>query len=129
MRLRQLIPLLLLIASGVPAPAQAPASDQAAEYAGWPPLERRFASTGGGGWIIDDYDPVPDRVAGLCRTNFTAISPEGQRIDNAVTFDAVPVPGGILCTNGRWRGRNDDSQGTTPFRVFIRADGARFGSP
>ena len=100
---------------------------QPEDFAAWLPLQRRFESTGGGGWVIDDYDPVQDGAA--CRTDFTAVSPEGQRIDNRVVFDAVAVPGGMLCTNGRWSGRRDDSAGTTPIRIFIRADGARFRSP
>lgn len=104
-----------------------PLSALAEEMAGWPPLERRFESTGGGGWVIDDYDPV--LVGAECRTDFAAISPEGQRILNSVVFDAVSVPGGMLCTNGRWRGRDGQGEGTTPLRVFIRADGARFRSP
>lgn len=121
---RALLPLLALaLVASAPAHAQS-----AADFAAWPPLERRFDSTGGGGWVIDDYDPV--RVGAECRTDFTAISPAGERILNTVVFDAVPVMGGgVLCTNGRWRGRDGSGRGTTPLRVFIRADGARFRSP
>lgn len=114
--------LMILLATTTLAGAQA-----AEDPSGWEPLQRRFESTGGGGWIIDDYDPV---LAGTtCRTDFTAVSPQGERIGNTVLFDAVPVAGGMLCTNGRWRGRDGNSEGTTPLRVFIRADGARFRSP
>ncbi|NGM19275.1 hypothetical protein G3576_04560 [Roseomonas stagni] len=110
------------------APAGAALAQTPADFAGWPVLERRFESTGGGGWIIDDYDPV--RIGAECRTDFTAVSPTGERILNTVVFDAVPVRGGgVLCTNGRWRGRDGSGAGTTPLRVFIRADGARFRSP
>lgn len=114
-------PLPLLLALLLPVPANAEAMKT------WPPLERRFESTGGGGWMIEDYDPV--LVGTECRTDFAAVSPEGQRILNSVVFDAVPVPGGMLCTNGRWRGRDGQGEGTTPLRVFIRADGMRFRSP
>ncbi len=112
---------LLLAALAVPAAAGPPG------FADWPPLATRFESTGGGGWIIDGYDPV--RRGALCTTDFAAISPDGQRFENAAEFDAVPVAGGVLCENGRWRAKDGSGQGTTPLRVFIRADGARFRSP
>lgn len=115
--------LAILLASAGTAAAQSPA-----DFSAWPPLERRFESTGGGGWIIDDYDPR--QVGAECRTDFTVIAPTGERILNTVVFDAVPMPGGgVLCTNGRWRGRDGNGEGTTPLRVLIRADGARFRSP
>jgi hypothetical protein len=118
---------LVLALSTTQAQAQAQAQPPG-DFAAWPPLERRFESTGGGGWMIEDYDPV--RIGSECRTLFTAVSPTGDRIQNVVVFDAVPLAGGgVLCTNGRWRGRDGSGQGTTPLRVFIRADGARFRSP
>ncbi len=104
-----------------------PALAQADDLATWPPLLRRFGSTGGGGWIIDRYDPVV--VQNRCLTDFAAISPEGEINLNEAEFDAVTVPGGILCENGRWRAKDGSGSGTTPLRVFIRADGARFRSP
>ncbi len=108
------------------APAQPVLTPSA--FLAWPPLERRFASTGGGGWVIDDYDPR--RVGAVCVTDFTVFSPAGERILNTVVFDAVPVEGGgVLCTRGRWRGRDGNGEGTTPLEVFIRADGARLRSP
>ena len=107
--------------------AAGPAAAQADDLAAWPPLVPRFASTGGGGWMIDFYDPVV--VGALCRTDFAAISPAGESFANEAEFDAVPVAGGILCRNGRWRAKDGSGSGTTNFRVFVRADGARFRSP
>lgn len=100
---------------------------QAQDVSGWTPLERRFESTGGGGWVIDEYDPV--LVDGRCRTNFLALGPAGERAANIVEWEATPIPGGVLCRNGQWRGQDGQGSGTTPLQVFIRADGARFRSP
>ena len=111
--------MLALLALPLPAMAQ--------DVAGWAPLERRFESTGGGGWIIDLYDPV--LRGGLCTTDFSVTSPQGETFFNLAEFDAVPVAGGVLCRNGRWRARDGSGSGTTPLEVFIRADGARFRSP
>ncbi len=110
-----LLGLVLLFAG--PAQAQAPA--QAEEnYATWPPLRSEFPSTGGGGIVIRGYNPV---VADpFCRTDFTATEPNGTVYRNAVEFDAVPMQGGVLCTNGRWRALDGSASGTTPFRVFIK---------
>lgn len=105
----------------------APAMAQAPDFAAWAPLTPRFESTGGGGWMIDGYDPVI--AGGRCTTDFAAISPAGEVFRNEVAFDAVQVPGGTLCENGRWRAKDGSGEGTTPLRVFIRADGARFRSP
>jgi hypothetical protein len=106
----------------MPALAQAPAED----FAAWAPLVDPFPSTGGGGIMIAGYRPV---VAGaVCTTDFEAVETNGTRHRNTVVFDAVPVQGGILCTNGRWRSLTNDAAGTTPFRVFIR-DGISRGSP
>jgi hypothetical protein len=116
-------PVLVLLA----ALAAAPAGAQPADLASWPPLLTRFESTGGGGWTIDGYDPVIR--GGLCVTDFAAISPDGQVFRNEAEFDAVPVTGGTLCRNGRWRAKDGSGQGTTPLQVFIRADGQRFRSP
>jgi hypothetical protein len=115
-------PLALLLALGT-----CPAVGGPADLGAWPPLVPRFESTGGGGWMIEGYAPVLD--GSLCRTDFTAVSPEGQRFANEVAFDAVPVAGGVLCENGRWRAKDGSGEGTTPLRVFIRADGAPFRSP
>jgi hypothetical protein len=96
----------------------------AEDYAAWPLLTPDFESTGGGGVRILDYDPV---VSGsLCRTAFRARMPDGQEFHNTAEFDAVPVAGGILCANGRWRARDGSAEGTTPFRVFIK-DGIKRG--
>jgi hypothetical protein len=118
---RHLALITLLLAPALPAIAQLP------DLTGWAPLERRFESTGGGGWVIDQYDPV---LAGRsCRTSFLALGPAGERVANIVEWEAVPVPGGVLCRDGRWRGQDGQGAGTTPLQVFLRDDGARFRSP
>jgi hypothetical protein len=95
-------------------------------YESWAILVNPFESTGGGGIMIGEYNPV---VAGdKCKTNFTATEPGGKVYYNMVEFDAVPVQGGILCTNGKWRAADGSASGTTPFRVFIK-DGVRRRSP
>ena len=95
-------------------------------YASWELLENPFESTGGGGIMIGGYDPVI--VGDKCRTDFTATEPGGKVYYNKVEFDAVPVQGGTLCTNGKWRAADDSASGTTPFRVFIK-DGVKRRSP
>jgi hypothetical protein len=115
-------PALALLASLAALPAAAE------DVAAWPPLQRRFESTGGGGWTIDRYHPVV--IGDRCVTPFSAISPAGEEHRNLALFEAVPVAGGVLCTAGRWRAEDGTGgEGTTPLRVFIRADGARFRSP
>jgi hypothetical protein len=95
-------------------------------YAAWPPLQDPFPSTGGGGIMIHGYKPV---VTGeKCETPFTAKTPTGESYPNIVEFRAVPVQGGILCTEGKWRSVDGSASGTTPFRVFIK-DGVMRGSP
>lgn len=90
------------------------------DYTRWPELVNPFESTSGGGVMIDGYQPVVNGA--LCRTDFTVRLPAPGSIPlhNEVEFDAVPVAGGILCTNGRWRAKDGGASGTTPFRVFIR---------
>jgi hypothetical protein len=95
-------------------------------YESWAILVNPFESTGGGGIMIGEYNPVV--VGDKCRTNFTATEPGGKVYYNMVEFDAVPVQGGILCTNGKWRAADGSASGTTPFRVFIK-DGVRRRSP
>ncbi len=95
-------------------------------YESWPLLQRSFPSTGGGGIMIGEYDPVI--VGDKCTTKFTATEPNGTVYRNSIEFDAVPAQGGILCTNGRWRSEDGADTGTTPYRVFIK-DGIRRGSP
>jgi hypothetical protein len=111
-------PMLLAVA-GAGAVAQE-------DYDGWPPLRNPFESTGGGGIMIDGYRPV---VAGnTCVTDFTATEPNGTVYYNSVEFDAAPVQGGTLCSEGRWRARDGSASGTTPLRVFIK-DGVTRRSP
>lgn len=104
--------------------AAAMAADE--DYAAWPPLQRSFPSTGGGGIVIGEYDPVIE--GDRCRTAFTATTPDGKVFRNVVEFRAVPAQGGTLCTDGRWRAEDGSVDGTTPFRVFFK-DGMRRASP
>ncbi|MFC5396104.1 hypothetical protein [Bosea vestrisii] len=92
----------------------------------WPPLTNPFPSTGGGGIMIHDYDPVV--VGGKCSTRFRAVEPDGTTYHNLIEFEATEAQGGVLCSNGRWRSADGSASGTTPFRVFIK-DGVRRGSP
>ncbi len=90
-------------------------------YASWELLKNPFPSTGGGGIMIDGYNPVIKD--GKCLTDFTAIEPGGKTYYNTVEFETVTVQGGVLCTNGKWRALDNSMSGTTPFRLFIK-DGA-----
>jgi len=95
-------------------------------YESWRLHVSKFPSTGGGGIIIGEYNPV---IAGdKCKTEFTATEPNGTVYYNSVEFDAVAAQGGTLCTNGRWRSRDGSATGTTPYRVFFK-DGVVRGSP
>ncbi len=96
------------------------------DFSAWAPLQPIFESTGGGGIMIGEYEPVV--IRGHCLTRFTATEPNGTVHRGIVLFDAVPIQGGVLCTNGAWRSLDNDGEGTTPFRVFIR-DGVRRRAP
>lgn len=109
-----LIPLAMATASGEE------------NYESWALLQTPFESTGGGGIMIGGYDPII--VTDKCATDFTATEPGGKVYTNKIEFDAVPVQGGLLCTNGRWQAIDGSTSGTTPFRVFIK-DGIRRRSP
>jgi hypothetical protein len=87
-------------------------------YADWEILKNPFPSTGGGGIMIDGYNPVIKD--GKCRTDFTASDVNGTVYYNMVEFETVETQGGILCTNGKWRARDGSMAGTTPFRMFIK---------
>lgn len=108
----------LLFLVGVPALAQT-------NYESWPELKNPFPSTGGNNVMIDNYDPVVGE--GKCTTDFTAIV-DGKSYYNEVVFDAVPIAGGVLCTNGKWRAKDGSTSGTTPFEVFIK-DGVKRMKP
>ena len=95
-------------------------------YESWALLQSTFESTGGGGIMIKEYNPVI--VGNECVTNFTATEPSGKIYYNMVEFDAVPMQGGILCTDGKWRAVDGSASGTTPLRVFIK-DGVARRSP
>lgn len=94
-------------------------------YEAWAPLTDPFPSTGGGGIMIHDYDPVV--ANGVCATSFRAIEPNGTTYHNVITFDATETQGGTLCSNGKWRAADGSASGTTPFRVFIKG-GVKRGS-
>ena len=94
-------------------------------YESWPLLQRTFPSTGGGGIMIGEYDPVI--VGNKCVTDFTATEPGGKVYYNTVEFDAVPTQGGILCTEGKWRARDGGASGDTV--PGVHQDGVRRGSP
>jgi hypothetical protein len=109
--------------------APSPARAQAAEnYESWPLLRSTFPSTGGGGFMIKGYDPVI--TGGKCVTTFMAVEPgDNPKVyPNYVEFDAVPMQGGILCRDAKWRAFEGGATGTTPFRVFFK-DGVFRGSP
>lgn len=111
--------LIAVSALAVWALAMSPAQAQT-NYESWPLLKNPFESTGGGGIMIGGYDPV---VKGdKCTTDFTATEPgpNGKVYYNEVVFDAVPIQGGILCKNGKWRAKDNSMNGTTPFEVFIK---------
>ena len=116
----------ILILCGIAVMALAGAATAQENYESWRLHVSKFPSTGGGGMIIGDYNPV---IAGdKCRTDFTATEPNGTVYHNSVEFDAVPTQGGTLCTNGKWRSRDGSASGTTPYRVFFK-DGVVRGSP
>lgn len=92
-------------------------------YESWALLQSTFESTGGGGIMIKEYNPVI--VGNKCVTNFTATEPSGKIYYNMVEFDAVPAQGGILCTDGKWRAVDGSASGTTPLQVFIKNGVAR----
>lgn len=95
-------------------------------FEAWPLLTDTFESTSGGSIIIKGYDPVIKD--GKCSTNFSATLPDGKVFHNIVEFDAVPMQGGTLCMNGKYRAVDGSASGTTPFRVFFK-DGVRRRSP
>jgi hypothetical protein len=90
-------------------------------------LPERFESTGDGGWLIQGYRPV--RLGGWCVTPFSAVSPKGERFENAALFDATPAQDGVMCGNGRWRAADGSGEGSTPLRFFLRSDGVAFRAP
>ena len=102
------------------------AASREENYESWAILTNPFESTGGGGVMIGEYNPVI--VGNKCVTNFTATLPDGKVYYNVVEFETVQVQGGTLCTNGTWRARDGSASGTTPFRVFIK-DGVTRRSP
>ena len=61
-------------------------------YESWAVLKNPFESTGGGGVMIGEYNPVI--VGSKCVTNFTATLPDGKVYHNVVEFEIVQVQGG-----------------------------------
>ena len=108
-----------------PSPARAEMQE---DYASWPPLRSTFPSTGGNGFTIKGYDPVV--TGGKCVTTFMAVAAgdNPQVFANVAEFDAVPVQGGILCRDGKWRAFDGGAKGTTPFRFFLK-DGVFRAAP
>ena len=118
--------ILLIAASAIFAIGAASAQDNAVNYESWRLHTATFPSTGGGGVVIGDYNPV---ISGnKCTTDFTATLADGKVYYNSVEFDAVPAQGGTLCTNGKWRARDGSASGTTPYQVFFK-DGVVRGAP
>jgi hypothetical protein len=115
-----------LAVAAVLAPAAIPNAAAQEDYERWALLQSTFESTGGGGIMIKEYNPVI--VGDKCVTNFTATEPNGTIYYNVVEFETVQVQGGTLCTNGKWRAVDGSSSGTTPLRVFIK-DGVARRSP
>ena len=96
----------------------ASAEEKQENYARWPVLKSTFPSTGGNGIIIKGYDPV---IANdKCVTTFMAVTPAKEVYYNVAEFDAVPMQGGTLCTNGKYKSFDGSSTGTTPFRFFFK---------
>ena len=97
-------------------------------YGSWPVLKSTFPSTGGNGIMIKGYDPV---ITGeKCITTFMAIGTEANPAvyPSMIEFEAVPIQGGTLCQNGKWRSFDGGSSGSTPYRVFFK-DGIFRGQP
>ncbi len=119
---------LIALACAVLCLAPALAAAQGNEnYESWPKLTSTFPSTGGGGFVIKGYDPVI--VGQKCVTTFMAVAPGGREVfANFAEFEAQPVAGGTLCTNGKWRAFEGDASGTTPFRMFFK-DGVFRAAP
>jgi len=97
-------------------------------FEGWPPLKSTFPSTGGGGIMIKGYDPVITK--GKCITTFMAVESGSDPAvyANIIEFDAIPMAGGVLCTNGKWRAFDGGASGTTPYRLYFK-NGVFRGSP
>jgi hypothetical protein len=107
--------------------ALAPAAASAQpDPAAWPVLPPRFESTGGGGIVIDEYRPVV--IGDRCVTRFTATTPAGEVFVNYALFQAQPLVGGTLCTDGRWGAVDGSATGTTPLVVWLR-DGVMHRAP
>ena len=109
------------------APGASAQENSQTNYESWPLLRSTFPSTGGNGIMIKGYDPVI--TGGKCVTTFMAVEPgaEPKVYPNFIEFEAVPVQGGTLCHNGKWRAFDGGDTGTTPYRVFFK-DGVFRGS-
>lgn len=114
---------VLLAIAIAPSPARAQEN-----YESWPLLRPTFLSTGGGGFTIKGYDPVI--TGGKCITTFMAVEPgDNPKVyANVAEFEAVPMQGGTLCRDGRWRAFEGGATGTTPFRFFFK-DGVFRAAP
>ncbi|MFN3745941.1 MAG: hypothetical protein ACK4TL_14670 [Hyphomicrobiaceae bacterium] len=121
------IPLRLIVAVLLIGPSGGTYA-QSEEFERWPTLKSTFPSTGGGGITIKGYDPVISK--GKCITTFMAVEggSDPEVYPSLIEFDAIPVAGGILCANGKWRAFDGGASGTTSYRVFFK-DGIFRGSP
>jgi hypothetical protein len=108
--------------------ASATAAVAADDFSNWPPLKSTFPSTGGNGIIIKGYDPVI--TSGKCITTFMAVEPgnDPKVYTSVIEFEAVPMDGGTLCQNGKWRAFDGGASGTTPYRVYFK-NGMFYGQP
>jgi hypothetical protein len=115
-----------LVAAVVAIVASSARADE--DFTTWAPLKSTFPSTGGNGIMIKGYDPVI--TGGKCITTFMAVAPgaEPAVYPSLIEFDAVPIQGGIVCQNGKYRAFDGGASGTTPYRIFFK-DGIFYGSP
>jgi hypothetical protein len=121
--------VLTVVAFAFLAIAIAPSPARATEdYVNWPLLRSTFPSTGGNGFVIKGYDPVI--TGGKCVTTFMAVEPgDNPKVyANVIEFEALPVQGGTLCRDGKWRAFEGGASGTTPFRFFFK-DGVFRAAP
>ncbi len=96
------------------------------DYARWPVLKSTFPAETGDGTLIKGYDPVI--TGNKCVTTFMAVTPGNEVYLNVVEFSAVPVQGGVLCPEGKWKSFDGKSDGTTNFRMFFK-DGVFRAAP
>ena len=104
------------------------AAEAQENFESWLPLKSTFPSVSVAGITIKGYDPVI--TGGTCVTTFMAVEAgaDPKVYANFVTYEAVPMQGGILCQNGKWRAIEGGAAGTTTYRLFFK-DGIFRGAP